>query len=565
MIVLIAVFVAAGTGLLVYLFYFKPAMRKLDEEIIKFYPCVVTPAGANEALINEVQLCQAVATNAQEMEKFAGNLYFPRPGDVLPGQSGAEIMEAAYAKADLKAMGVAGIEQLAFIAFPPGQVAECLRFALDRVIHHGSQAGAESLLSVKASLMEGWYNAHDPQLLMESLKQFTAAIFKGVQNHESLHHLAGAIQEQHFGHILQHVVNWGTVSHGLDPLMHVHQHLAEIGHAVGSHALSASGEIAHHAASTIHPDPTGHFPFVTLVMSGIREIKLLRDRKTAIETSLTNVALDVAGTGSGAFLGGKGGAAIGTLIVPGIGTIIGGLVGAIGGALAGRYGTDKIKRRSLKKALEGYAAEFDGMQKGTRAMAVSCVGEINIHSLSAEDEFKNQAGVIPQLGPGKKDLAEIGEKLVSEQRMQLNGLSLKLERLGKSPAAIFSKYKEQLRALRLQINQYRLSLPVEEYIATSPEAALTELTNLPTIGSSHYNTLLEESANELKNKNATQSAALVFWAVNASNEYQKAIHSIFTKFGQEAERFSQCMQQWKSKLEEKEAVVNTEKGKLGIA
>jgi hypothetical protein len=96
----------------------------------------------------------------------------------------------------------------------------------------------------------------------------------------------------------------------------------------------------------------GQFPFITLALSGWREITLLKNRRTTVGTALKNAALDVTGTGVGGLAGAEVGAVIGTAIAPGPGSVIGAAVGALVGAVAGRFTSNSIKYRPVRRALE---------------------------------------------------------------------------------------------------------------------------------------------------------------------------------------------------------------------
>lgn len=92
-------------------------------------------------------------------------------------------------------------------------------------------------------------------------------------------------------------------------------------------------------------------PFITIALSGLREVRLLAKQETDVRNAIKNLGLDVLGTGGGASAGVAIGGTIGTL-VPGVGTAIGALSGGILGAIAGRKGTNRLKYRRLRKAIK---------------------------------------------------------------------------------------------------------------------------------------------------------------------------------------------------------------------
>lgn len=125
-----------------------------------------------------------------------------------------------------------------------------------------------------------------------------------------------------------------------------------------------SGDQAHAqvaAASPIHADTVSSAgnvdypnPFLTLGLSTLREIRLLKRRHTDLRTAAKNIGLDVAGTGVGSFAGAKAGATIGTAVAPGVGSVVGAIIGGISGAIAGRSITNKIKLAEAEAARAHY-------------------------------------------------------------------------------------------------------------------------------------------------------------------------------------------------------------------
>lgn len=95
-------------------------------------------------------------------------------------------------------------------------------------------------------------------------------------------------------------------------------------------------------------------PTVTLLLSSIREVKLLAESHTDFITSAKNIGLDVVGTGAGMFVGSNIGGALGTAILPGLGTIAGQFAGGFFGAIIGRLFSDEKKKENLNKAKKEY-------------------------------------------------------------------------------------------------------------------------------------------------------------------------------------------------------------------
>jgi len=112
------------------------------------------------------------------------------------------------------------------------------------------------------------------------------------------------------------------------------------------------------ATDAITGNVDAHFPYITALISATREISIIRKGHTTLETSVKNVALDLAGTGGGALVGAKGGALAGSIFGP-IGAAVGAIGGAFLGGLFGRKFTDDIKMKKFKEAGEKYKRDLD--------------------------------------------------------------------------------------------------------------------------------------------------------------------------------------------------------------
>ena len=95
-------------------------------------------------------------------------------------------------------------------------------------------------------------------------------------------------------------------------------------------------------------------PLLTLGLSTLRELRLLKRKHTNLLTSVKNIGLDAAGTGIGSFAGAKAGATIGTAVAPGMGSVVGAIIGGISGAFAGRKISNKIKFSQAETARSHY-------------------------------------------------------------------------------------------------------------------------------------------------------------------------------------------------------------------
>jgi hypothetical protein len=175
-----------------------------------------------------------------------------------------------------------------------------------------------------------------------------------------------------------------------------------------------------------------HNPVVTLGLSSLREIRLLRKKHTNLLTSAKNIGLDAAGTGVGGFAGAKAGATVGTVVAPGVGTIVGALLGGMGGAYAGRTLTNRIKFAKAEEARKYYVEKAEEFQR--RVMDVTIAARKNL-----EAAIETEQSVLQKRGSLRLD--------------ELSALSAHLEAEGRTAYALPSReldrlFEKALRTLR---------------------------------------------------------------------------------------------------------------------
>lgn len=154
----------------------------------------------------------------------------------------------------------------------------------------------------------------------------------------------------------------------------------------------------------------GDIPFITVALSGFREIKLLRNHDTDAINAVKNLGLDVVGTGGGATAGGMVGAAIGTAIFPGIGTTIGALLGSIGGAIGGRKASNAVKEKPFRDALQAY----EEMQ--SKAKKEATVAQAEAEKQYASTEESEEKSLAQTVESRKHKLQEQQNILIQERR-----------------------------------------------------------------------------------------------------------------------------------------------------
>ena len=154
------------------------------------------------------------------------------------------------------------------------------------------------------------------------------------------------------------------------------------GHEIMSHTEEATDFLTGAVEST-----ESIIPFITMGLSGTREVKLLMKGHTSVLNSAKNLGLDVAGTGIGGAVGVKAGATIGSLIFPGIGTAVGGVIGGVAGAWIGRTKTDEIKKKTFNEVLSTYLREAEQYEISKQIILKNTVEKIKRFKSDIENDL----------------------------------------------------------------------------------------------------------------------------------------------------------------------------------
>ncbi len=212
-------------------------------------------------------------------------------------------------------------------------------------------------------------------------------------------------------------------------------------------------------------DPIG-IPFITLALSGFREIRLIATRKTELRYAARNLGLDLAGTGGGGMAGAAAGAAMGTAVLPGVGTAIGGVVGGIVGAIGGRGITNSIKRDRLQKAIMAYEVAVSrterkilALQKDARRQYESSVQVQKVGLAESAETRKSEleqecAKLIQQRRALYRISPEQGQELLDTALAELNAQRRLVKRVLAAPAWIPKiLLRTSTKALQIQLKQ----------------------------------------------------------------------------------------------------------------
>ena len=186
-------------------------------------------------------------------------------------------------------------------------------------------------------------------------------------------------------------------------------------------------------------------PIFTLIYSGTREAKLLKEKHTELTTSIKNVGLDVLGTGVGGVSGAKAGAFLGTTVFPGVGTVVGALLGGIGGAIGGRFLSNGIKEGALHQAVKE-------LKQAKREMKTAINLESKRASVIWSARLRAQQGVVSKVA--KQQQAHMAREITSLRRWRVDA-----ERIPKEESlSLINSANEALHALRKRLERNRSEL-----------------------------------------------------------------------------------------------------------
>ncbi|MCK6605713.1 MAG: hypothetical protein L6Q59_12525 [Ignavibacteriaceae bacterium] len=181
-----------------------------------------------------------------------------------------------------------------------------------------------------------------------------------------------------------------------------------------------------------------HFPIITAGISVYREVKLINKSHTDLKHAAKNVALDVAGVGGGAAIGGKIGATIGTVILPGFGTAIGAGLGAALGGYLGKKATNTIKTAPYENAKATYNASI----KNFKTELVSVEAESKKRITDYREQGKRQLAY--ETKNSRKILASLKKELINNEK---NSYRINDNLISSALDHLIEKYNQKIRGL----------------------------------------------------------------------------------------------------------------------
>lgn len=563
--------ICAIVGRIVYYrIYIRPRELKYESLLLSSRPDIISCSNDfKHQFIGEIENYESTNDTIREVEEKVKTLPFPIPSPPGDKETGEDIIGKLISLMDKNPLAFVGMEQFILSVFPSEQIGNFTFHALETITTHSSQAVIENIASLKASLTEGIANFHDPDKIIECLKNF-GSYYLYDDNH--VLHLHMLIQTAHesgwkaVGSFLEHT----AIHDFLQPMMNYDQHISEIAHSWIHHASGTFSEIGSFDFD-LDIDLTGHFPFITLFVSGTREIRLINSNKTSIENSLKNVLLDVGGAGLGALGGAKAGAIIGGScgsFFPGLGNVIGasigGLVGGIAGAIGGRKITNNIKRRELNLAIAHYRSHFNQMLADTKSCSIKCVEQVRSMAIRKQQEFVTDLPSAPHFDHSKSELIAIAQKLVMSLKDDLDHYEQQFSDLKNSNFSSKPKYSKIIRDIDMELEEINNQIPSDQEINQDPIQSLHNILDIPFLRNKKFHNELPALLQYIKELIRNHRAMMILWGFNASTLYKKLVCDIGLELNTQADNYNKKCLDWKQSLDQKEKLVQKEKDKLGM-
>jgi|GEM_PF-1704390 len=531
--------------------------RLIEEELeyasqlISHRPDIVSRHDCKEDFVVEISNYKTTNDVIDAIGRNIKELYFPIPSPPDSGESGENIVRKLATFIDRNSLAFAGTEQFVLAVFPPEQIVEFTIYALNSMVSHASQASMESLVSIKTQLATRVASLQDmeaTEILVECLKKIFAH-YSVAANRAML--------------VLKYSENkysaaWSFVKDSTINILELDKCLPEIKASWANHGQEALSEIG---SFELEIDPSGSFPVVTLFMSGLREVNLLRSGKTSLENSIKNGILDVAGTGLGAWGGAKLGAGIGSVFGP-FGTVVGGVAGGIGGAILVRAGTNRIKHKNLDEAMNEYRSRFDQMLADTKNCAIQSVEQVRSVAVRKHNEFMENVAAAPAPRFENSTVIAMTKKLTASFQEDFQSYYQQFENLKKSKFS--SKYRAVIDEMGLRMNGINRQMPSEYEMNSYPEQSLNKVVELPFLKDKKFQNELLSSFKELKEFIEIHRAVLLRWSMGIGCLYNQSISGVVSELEIQAKNYEKKCSNWKEILDKRKQQVEIEKGKLGI-
>jgi hypothetical protein len=323
-------------------------------------------------------------------------------------------------------------------------------------------------------------------------------------------------------------------------------------HQAGVHVVTAG----HHLGAGLH-GVMGHVPWVTLVLSSVREVRLGLDHKTTLDRAFTNVVLDVSGVGVGYAAAAAAGAIVG---------IHGGplIVLAVPGAMIGRKFSDKIKRKKFQKATDAYDLVSAAYPGQVLVLANEFAGTARSEIHSARDQFvRTLVAPRPLEETSKKALGPLVRTLHEATAAYTDRATALLVESG-TPSG--NKARKQLARAADDHRRSGAALDEGRFLEALMMLTATPLPALPSWGPSDaYASVCTTTASRLRDMGDARREANARWAVDAGRRLDGTLETLGASLVDAVATHDRRADAVRAGLESAAAAMNREAAALGVA
>lgn len=339
----------------------------------------------------------------------------------------------------------------------------------------------------------------------------------------------------------------------------------------------AGEEVLNNLTDAFDPDAASgaHFPWVSLLFSAQRELRLLSEDRTNIERSLEHLALDTAGV----WVGAKTGAAVGSVFGP-----LGALGGAILGAITGKSVTNDVKQAPLRRAQQAYDAAAQNVIRDAAASVEQLRHRIVDRVEDARRQLIELAGARPHMGALaiRNGLQPEVAEVVLSAEAALDAYRDALEKSHQQRLAEIPSERAHHRWLRISIDaslreraelqraehenevsllQYQLRRIAQE---DEPFALLNHLLRLRLPMSPQLRDALLRLGTKITNVGLEFTNALSKWAATVSRDYCSELTAICDLVARESRRHEQLVTAGAQRLRPLQQALLRERDALGL-
>jgi len=536
---------------------------KYASQLISHRPDIVSHHDCKEDFVVEISNFKTTNDVIDAIERNIRELYFPIPSPPGSGESGENIIRKLTTFIDRNSLAFAGTEQFVLAVFPPEQIVDFTIHALKSMGSHASQASMESLISIKTQLATRAASLQDmgaTEILAECLKKICERYSDVTNIAMFLSKCSGNPSNVAVLFVKDLAVD----------MLELDKCLPELKASWANHGQEALSEIK---SFEFEIDPSGSFPFITLIMSSIREVEALKSGKTSLENSIKNIALDIAGTGVGAAVGAEVGTTLaeevltellkeaGDSIFPGLGTLIKIISTGVGG-MAGRAVTNSIKCEDLDEAMNEYCSRFDQMLADTQNCAIQSVKQVRSVAVRKHNEFMENVAAAPAPRFDNSTIIATAKKLTASFQEDFQSYCQQFENLKKS--SFSSKYRAVIDEMGLRMNGINRQMPSEYEMNSYPEQSLNKVVEFPFLRDKKFQNELLSSFKGLKEFIEIHRAVLLRWSMGIACLYNQSISGVVSELEIQAKNYEKKCSNWKEILDKRKQQVEIEIGKLGI-